>query len=206
MMVVKGDVNEAAGSLQLCAGQESGSEAAIHAIHDIFEDSETEAVLLVDAANAFNSINRAAMLRNIGVICPAIATYVTNCYFHPVRLFVIGGIEIRSLEGTTQGDPTAMATYALGLTPLLEELLHFELLHTVKLVAFAGDLTGAGKLQSLKQWWEKLAEIGPKYGYYPQSKKSYVIVKNEHLSAANTIFYNLNIKITSYLGNDILVR
>ena len=139
MMVVKGDVKEAAGSLQLCAGQESGSEAAIHAMHDIFEDSETEAVLSVDAANAFNSINRTAILHNIGVICHAIATYVTNCYFHPARLFVIGGIEIRYLEGTTQGDQTAMATYALGLTPLLEELLHFELLHTVKLVAFADD-------------------------------------------------------------------
>ena len=32
MMVIKADIWEAAGALQLCAGQEAGSEAAIHAV------------------------------------------------------------------------------------------------------------------------------------------------------------------------------
>ena len=45
MSVVKTDVTKAAGALQLCSGQDSGSEAAIHAMHDIFEDNETEAVI-----------------------------------------------------------------------------------------------------------------------------------------------------------------
>ena len=35
MSVVKKDVVDASGSLQLCAGQKSGSEAAIHAMHTI---------------------------------------------------------------------------------------------------------------------------------------------------------------------------
>ena len=35
MSVAKKDVIEASGSLQLCAGQKSGSEAAIHAMHTI---------------------------------------------------------------------------------------------------------------------------------------------------------------------------
>lgn len=45
------------GSLQLCAGQDAGNEAAIHAVYKMFNEEDTEAVLMVDASNAFNSIN-----------------------------------------------------------------------------------------------------------------------------------------------------
>jgi len=45
MKVLKEDIKVAAGGLQLCAGQEAGCEAAVHAMHDIFESIETEAVL-----------------------------------------------------------------------------------------------------------------------------------------------------------------
>ena len=58
MRVTKQDVMKAAGNLQLCAGQQAGAEAAIHAMQDIYNDEECEAVLLVDASNAFNTLNR----------------------------------------------------------------------------------------------------------------------------------------------------
>ena len=63
MSVVRQDVQETTGSIQVCAGQPGGCEAAIHAMKDLFDDDETEIVLLMDALNAFNSINRATMLR-----------------------------------------------------------------------------------------------------------------------------------------------
>ena len=114
MKVVKEDIKKAAGCLQLCAGQEAGCEAAIHAMHKIFGSNETEALLIVDAENVFNSINRKALLLNTEYLCPAIATFLYNCYAISARLFITGGKELRSREGTTQGDPTAMAGYALG--------------------------------------------------------------------------------------------
>ena len=49
---------DAAGSLQLCAGQDAGCEAAVHAMREIYDDEATEGILLVDASNAFNSLNR----------------------------------------------------------------------------------------------------------------------------------------------------
>ena len=58
---------DAAGPLQVCTGQESGCEAAIHAMHQIFADEETEGALLVDATNAFNSINWQVALYNISI-------------------------------------------------------------------------------------------------------------------------------------------
>ncbi len=73
---------------QLCAGQPSGSEAAIHAMRNIFDADDTDAILLIYASNAFNSLNRAAALHNIRILCPTIATYVINTYRLPTRLFI----------------------------------------------------------------------------------------------------------------------
>ena len=38
MSLLKKDVLQAAGSLQLCGGQVAGSEAAIHAMHDVINN------------------------------------------------------------------------------------------------------------------------------------------------------------------------
>ena len=82
----KQDVIEASGATQVGAGHKSGSETAIHAMH-IFESDETDAALLVDASNAFNSLNRAAALHSVRVICLIIAIYAINTYRAPARLF-----------------------------------------------------------------------------------------------------------------------
>jgi len=60
---------EGVGTLQRCAGIESGIEAAIHAIRKSFED-DSECLLLVDANNAFNKLNRKVSLEDIKRLCP----------------------------------------------------------------------------------------------------------------------------------------
>ena len=65
LSIVKLDVLEATGSLQLCAGQDAGNKAAIHAMRAVYFNDSTEAVLLVDASNAFNCLNRQVALQNI---------------------------------------------------------------------------------------------------------------------------------------------
>ena len=123
-------------------------------MHDVFNDDKTEGILLIDAENAFNSINRKVMLHNLNFICPVIATYISNCYMCPAGLFIIGGGESPSKEGTTQGDPTSMGAYALGILPLLQFLLDFISVNQLnaKEVAFADDFLVAGKLSSIKYY------------------------------------------------------
>jgi len=75
---------EAAGCLQLCAGQQSRCEAAIHAMQDIFLDSHNEGVLLVDA------FNRNAALLNMFHLCPPLAITLTNMYNSAAALFIDG--------------------------------------------------------------------------------------------------------------------
>ena len=69
MKLLKRDVLKATGSLQLCARQDAGSEAAIHTVYEVFNKESTEAVLMVDASNAFNTINREAFLHNTKILC-----------------------------------------------------------------------------------------------------------------------------------------
>ena len=48
MKLLRKDILKAIGSLQLCAGQDAGSEAAIHSVYDMFNEDNTEVVLMVD--------------------------------------------------------------------------------------------------------------------------------------------------------------
>ena len=84
----------AAVSSQVCAGMEGGCDAAVHAVYDVFSHEDTEEILIVDAANAFNSLNRKATLHNMKFICPALATILTNTYQSQTRMFVSGGGEV----------------------------------------------------------------------------------------------------------------
>ena len=148
MHVTKPDVIDASGSLQVCAGHKSGSEAAIHAMRSIFDADETDAVLLIDASNTFNALNRAAALHKIRVLCQTLATYVINTYKQPALLFITGGEELISAEGTTQGDPLSMSLYAISLQPLITRL-HFS--SAAKQCWFADDATGSGSLQDVRK-------------------------------------------------------
>lgn len=63
--ILRDDMIEATGPLQFCAGQDSVRESAVHFIRKLYDDDDSvEAILLVDASNAFNSLNREAALRN----------------------------------------------------------------------------------------------------------------------------------------------
>ena len=168
------------GSLQVCAGHEAGCEAAVHAMREIFNEQDTQAILIVDAANAFNSVNRNVFLHNIKVICPEISIFVANCYSTPSRLFIIGGVEISSAEGTTQGDPVAMAVYATAIIPLILMVLEItdKLPNSItKCEAYADDIAAGGTLENLLEWWKAICELGPLFGYYPEESKSWLVVK-----------------------------
>ena len=166
---ISDDIQEAAGPLQVCAGHLSGCEAAVHAMHQIFESSNTEAVILVDACNAFNSLNRQTALRNILHLCPPLSKVLINTCREDVQLF-IDGDTLLSQEGTTQGDPLAMAMYAIAITPLIRCLEDKE----IKQVWYADDATAGGSLTNLRKWWDLIVETGPAFGYYPNASETYV--------------------------------
>ena len=122
----------------------------------------------------------------------------------------MGGKEILSQEGTTQGDPMAMPAYTVGITPLLQMIkVREDDVSTagdekVKHAAYADDLGGAGVLECLRTWWNQVVHFGPLLGYYPKASKSWLVVKEDRVDTAREIFADTDINITSegraYLG------
>ncbi|CAH3180463.1 unnamed protein product, partial [Porites lobata] len=134
MSVVKKDVVDASGSLQLCAGQKQ-----------------------------------------------------------PARLFVIGGKEIVSAEGTTQGDPLAMGLYALSIQPLITSL---QAASSVKQCWFADDASGAGSIMEIRTWWDALSTLGPDFGYFPNDRKCWIIAKPAKEESVREAFKDTSINVT----------
>lgn len=115
----------------------------------VFEDENTEAFLLPKAANVFNFANRELFLNNIFIICQVKSTYVRHCYIIFSCFFVIGGFEISSSEGRTQGDPTAFAIYAIAIIPLV--LMKIQVVSLIpdnssQIVACADEFMTSGKI------------------------------------------------------------
>ena len=142
--------------MQLCTGLEAGCETGVRAMARIFEDENTEA-MLVDATNALSLFNRQTTLINTHTTCPYIAT-VTNMYRGDGNLY-IQGQGLKSKEGVMQGDPLAMSMYALGILPLIHKL------KAKKLVWFADDAAASDSLVNLHAWWSTLLKQGPSFGY-----------------------------------------
>ena len=64
----------------------------------MFEDDRADAVILVDARNAFNSLNCQAAVHNIQIICPKIEAILVSTYRIPAYLEILCASDIYSLE------------------------------------------------------------------------------------------------------------
>jgi len=111
----------------------------------------------------------------------------------------IDGETIPSREGTTQGDPVAMAMYAIGILPLI---LHLQ--EEADQLRYADDSSAGGTIKNLRGWWDKLQKLGPNYGYFTHPQKSVLVVKEHRLAEAEAAFEGTGIQVSSlggrYLG------
>ena len=192
------DIQLAAGTLQTCSGIEAGIEAATHSMRKTFQKDSSECMLLVDASNAFNNLNRIVALHNVREICPSFHRFLDNSYKSPAKLFVAdSGSFIFSKEGVTQGDPVAMAMYSVSTSPFIRTLSN--VLDEDEVQAwFADDSAACGYLNSIKKWWETICRLGPKYGYFPNPTKTVLIVKDpENLQRAKDLFQDVGITVTA---------
>ena len=201
MKYAKSELQRSMGPLQLCAGHNSGCEAAVHAMKIIFEEEDTEAMIFVDATNAFNQLNREVTIYNTQAVCPALAPTLINTYRSPPSLFINGEC-IPSLEGTTQGDPLGLVMYAIGIQPLVHKLTGI-----AQQVWYADDSSAGSSLENVKKWWDKLSHLGPLYGYYPNGLKTKLLVKPGFIDQARDLFENTGIEVHTdgekYLGGAI---
>ena len=189
------DIQDAAGVLQVCAGQEGGCEAAVHAMCQFFTGTDVQGSLLINASNAFNTINRQAELHNIKAICPPFHQILVKTYQTPITCIICGDREITSSVGTTQNDPLAMAMYTLVVKPLIG-ILKLDS-PNVKQVWYADDASVAGTCEDLRTFWNTLQAHSDIYGYHPNARKTNLVIKPEHAEKARELFAGTGTNVTT---------
>ena len=60
---------------------------------------------------------------------------------------------------------------------------------------FTDNTTAVGTASALLEWWHHLASADPAFGYFPNFSKTFLIVKPEHLSQAESLFANTNVTV-----------
>ena len=93
----------------------------LSAITSTFASNPHLAVLQVDCANAFNSIDRASMLRAVTDSIPTLSRWAWFSYGEHTPLFC-GSSTISSQQGVQQGDPLGPLFFALTLQSLITRL------------------------------------------------------------------------------------
>ena len=198
---IRQDLTSLVGNMQLCLGQKCGIEHAIHSLRYSFDDPENEAILLIDAKNAFNVLKRRTALENVNALCPSLHVALQNSDSHPSHLY-IGKLTILSQEGTTQGDPLAMAMYGIAILPLISKLHNNFLTQNW----YTDDGSVVGKLEDIRPLSDKLTQLGPKYGYFVNPPKCQLIIRPGGERQTSTEFAGTNVEImqgTQVLGSVI---
>ena len=191
------DVQDACGADQLCSGLRGGIEGAIHAVRDMFEAHSEEGygVLMVDAKNAFNSVNRVVGLWNARVYWPRCSKFLFNTYRGFSSLWIKDCADpLYSREGVTQGDPLSMCFYAVALLPLVRLLrCQGQWMQSW----YADDSACVGRLNDVKEWFAKLSEVGPMHGYFPEPAKSVLVVDSLFKDMADSLFSDVGVKVVT---------
>ena len=86
-----------------------------------------------------------------------------------------------------------MAIYALGTLLLVSHAKTAD----VTQAWFADDASAADKLIQLHKWWTILAEVGPRYGYFVNAPKTWLVAKENLYEVAVSLFGSTGVQITT---------
>ena len=173
LSVTRPALQEACGALQVAGGLPGACEAAAAALQEVWERADTDCVVLADASNAFNCMNRARGLRTATERCPQLSPILHNLYGAGNLLIVAGGHTIVAEEGTTQGCPLGSAFFALSSLPLIEKIA----VQGATQVFYADDGAVAASATLAAGWLRALQSDGPAFGYQLNSRKTVLLVK-----------------------------
>jgi len=110
--------------VQLGVGTQLGCEAAVHAIREYAEahnGTPNHLIVKLDIKNAFNAVNRSAILREIQRRFPAAAPLAQQAYSQPSPLY-LGTTLIWSCRGVQQGDPLGPLLFSLAIDPIIHDI------------------------------------------------------------------------------------
>ena len=151
--------------LQLGVGIPGGSESIIHVVNLHLSSnipSSDKPTLLIDYANAFNSIDLSLMFSSIRQHLPSLSAWFESCYGSRTDPLLAAHIQ--------QGDPLGPLGFTLTLQPLIE-LLSSSVPSLRLILWYLDDSVISGDLNSLHQAMNLIESSGPSRGLHLNRSK-----------------------------------
>ena len=157
---------------------QGGCEAIVHAVSQAMTSlpDERRWSILLDFSNAFNNINREAMLVEFRRRLPGLSAWMVFCYSGQPLLH-LGKDTIHSCCGVQQGDPLGPLGFALTLHPLIERI-KAEVPSLALNAWYLDDGTLVGPTEDLSAALEIVEREGPSLGLYLNRGKSLLYIPN----------------------------
>ena len=164
--------------LQLGVGVPVGCEAIVNSVDRVLEDPgiqpDTRWTLLLDFSNAFNSVSREVLFREVRARLPSMSAWIECCY-SPQALLTLGSSTIYSCCGVQQGDPLGPLGFALALHPIIEKVR--EKVPGLLINAwYLDDGTLCGSPRDLRKALDIIEEDGSACGLHLNRAKSLLFV------------------------------
>ena len=103
----------------------------------------------------------------------------------------MGRETLLSADSTIQGDP--LSTVIFATKPLISSVKRDSIPQTW----FANDAGAGSKLRTLHNWWQDLLTEGLECGYYVNPPKTWLVMNERHLDAAQHLFRASGVQITT---------
>ena len=139
---------------QVGVGVRGGAEAAVIAVRTALQNVDKKQwTLKVDLENAYNSIDRQAILSMVHRFFPELTAWYRLCYGTAAKLYCEGKVlPFDSSQGVQQGDPLGPLLFALGLWRTCKELKETLQRETLS-VWFLDDGTIVGEAEEVARAW-----------------------------------------------------
>ena len=102
-----------------------GYEVGVHAMRELVAQAKRlgEVVMLLDFANAFNTVDRNLMLRLTAAYCPELTNLVLWLYEREPHLITTAGDTVKSSTGTQQGYTLSNPLFALTMEYIAKKIV-----------------------------------------------------------------------------------
>eukprot|EP00666_Eupelagonemidae_sp_cell4sb_P017976 gene17976-biopygen815 len=182
---VQGEARALLWPLQTGVAVPKGAECSIHTLRQWcarHRGSPDRVLLKLDFSNAFNQVNRAAVLRAVRDRLPQLLPWVHWCYSAPSNLRLGAFAPLASAEGVQQGDPLGPLLFALVVQPLAERLAGVGDLDLAQFYLDDGVLCGPAL--AVARALRLVQDEGPALGLHLNLAKCELVVPSGQLSPA----------------------
>ena len=169
---------------QYGVGVSAGAEKIIHSLqHELVDTDKRLALLQLDIANAFNSCDRARLLRELYALPGLQSLYriADFAYSQPSVLVLAGsdGLMIESAQGVRQGDPLSALLFFIYVREVLQQVSGKT---GVRVYGFFDDISLLGTPQQLLEALSRLQHSLPPVALQLTTAKSHFTYFHDHLT------------------------